>query len=143
MVAGTLATAGLGAAAGIHAAWAAGSTWPVDSPASLADLVVGRQPMPTQGMCLGVAALLTGATATVAIDTVRDRRATTVARRAHLGARAVGCALAIRGVGGFITSALGMGSPTPRYRRWDLLLFSPLCLALSAATFVGSANNDG
>ncbi|CAN5819250.1 hypothetical protein BH18ACT2_BH18ACT2_20700 [soil metagenome] len=141
MVAGTLATTGLGAAAAIHGAWAAGSTWPADSPVEWADLVVGRQPPPSPAMCLGVVGLLTSAAAAVAVDSLRRQRPDTpLARSVQLAARAVAGVLAVRGIAGLVTSAVGVGSSTPQYRKWDLLLYSPLCLALSAATFVGTAN---
>src|SRR3954463_9017151 len=54
--------------AGLHVAWASGSSWPADDRAELADLMAGRAggSVPSPAQCLAVATLLTSASALVA-----------------------------------------------------------------------------
>ena len=125
---------GLGAAAVVHAAWARGSTWPAASRDDLADLVVGRRPMPSSTACAAVAGLLTTAVALVVaragVVPVPEGRATWVV---HRGADAVAAVLTLRGMAGLVVSGAGLGSATPLFRRWDLRLYSPACLVLGGA----------
>jgi len=122
------ATIGLGAAAAVHAAWASGSTWPTDGPDELADLVVGRPPFPSTRDTWVVAALLAGATVTVAAPPSKGRLGPWH-RRARASLAAV---LFARGAAGLVGSATGLFSTSAAFRRWNLGLYSPLCLVLSA-----------
>jgi len=83
IAAGLLSAAALAGAAALHGLWGAGSTWPTGSSDELADLVVGRRPMPGRAACASVAVLLAGAalvTAHATIGTGRSvRRSRTVA----------------------------------------------------------------
>ena len=57
---------------------------------------------------------------------------------AYLGTKTVGLVLVLRGAGGLVVSSLGMLTETVEFRRANLLLYSPLCLALGAATLWSS-----
>jgi len=131
----TVATAtGLAAVAAVHAAWARGSTWPRRTDEELADLVVGKQPMPPRATSAGVAAALGGAAAAVAIagHGAPDRRLTRLARLAALIAARV---LRTRGMGGVAMAIAGSstsgGDASEEFRRNDIRFYSPMCLALS------------
>ena len=54
-------------------------------------------------------------------------------RIVRLGAKAVATTLLARGGVGAAVSAFGLGGSTPAFRRWNLAVYSPLCLALGAA----------
>ncbi len=136
--AGGAAAGGLAAAAAVHAAWATGSTWPASGPDELADLVVGRRPFPSPALTWGVTGLLgaaTGLTAARAGLVPSPRRAR---RPVRLGADVVAAVLLARGVTGLVSSAAGIGQRTPAFRRWDLRLYSPLCLVLGLLTATSS-----
>jgi len=127
----------LAAIAGLHFAWARGSSFPFADRDALADSVVGAEAVPSPGACLTIASLLTIATALVAgapIGPPRLRR---------LGVATVAGVLTVRGVAGFAgrTDVLSPGSTSPKFRRLDRALYSPLCIALAvgaASTFVDS-----
>ncbi len=129
-----LTAAGLAAAGGIHAAWAAGSTWPRQSEDELADLVVGKRPMPPRAASAGVAVALGGAAAAVLVagHGLPDRRLTRLARLAALITARV---LRTRGGGGLVMAVVGSSTTAEdaaeEFRRNDLRFYSPLCLALS------------
>ena len=53
--------AGLATAAGLHAAWATGSSWPATDRTRLADSVAGTPAMPEPSACWAVAATLAAA----------------------------------------------------------------------------------
>ena len=55
----TLAAAGLAGLAGLHVAWAAGSSWPLPDKAALSDAVIGHDTFPSAAACLVVAGALT------------------------------------------------------------------------------------
>lgn len=116
----------------LHVVWATGSTWPADDRDKLADLVLGHRPLPSTFLTWLVAALLAAATAVTGRATLGD----SPSRAVRLGARAVGATLLVRGAGGLIVSGADLEGATPEYRRLDLRLYSPLCLALGAATTV-------
>lgn len=59
----TLAAAGLAGLAGLHVAWAAGSSWPLPDKAALSDAVIGRDTFPSAAACLIVAGALTAGSA--------------------------------------------------------------------------------
>ena len=135
-VAGLVGAAGVGGAAAVHAVWASGSTWPAASSDELADLVVGRRPMPGPPECAAVAVLLGGASLTTIVATTGGhgwaaRRSTSLAR---LAARS----LFARGAGGIVMEQLGIGEATPEFRRWNRRLYNPLCLTLAALVAIGS-----
>jgi uncharacterized protein DUF3995 len=123
------AASGLAAIAAVHLAWAAGSAWPLESRAALADAVIGRAEgeVPPPRDCAAVAALLAIAASLVA---GRPRRWPTLRRR---GVQAVSLSLAGRGAAGLSgrTELLSPGSCSPRFRELDRRLYSPLCLALA------------
>lgn len=124
-----VATAGLGATAMLHAAWATGSSWPAANQDELADLVVGRRPFPSAALTWGVVGLLTTAAGiTAAASTTASQR-----RRVRLGARGVGTVLLARGVGGLVMSGTEVVESTAVYRHNDIRIYSPLCLVLGTA----------
>lgn len=119
--------AGLAGIAGIHAYWGAGGRWPGTDDASLAEAVVGHGAEFPRGWAVwGVVALLGVASASVVLTaTERGPR-----RLARLGTQATALALLARGAIGLpLSLAAGTGD---RYHRLDVLVYSPLCLALGA-----------
>jgi len=125
---GTIATVALAGGAAIHGVWAAGSTWPAASSGELADLVVGRRPMPGRAPCAMVAVALAGAAAATALTSTGDRAAS--ARWSRAAATVVSSVLLARGVGGAVAESCHIGQVTPEFRRWNRRLYSPLCLML-------------
>ena len=119
IVPGTLA-----AIAGLHAAWALGWRWPGGSDQALAERVVGHgAELPPDWATWTVAAmLLTGA------GVVRAG----AGGRLRLGAWAVAGVLLVRGAV-YVPIDLAVGLDDT-YSRLDMALYSPLCLALGAAT---------
>lgn len=123
---------GLGAVTALHGMWARGSTWPAPDRDALADLVVGRRPFPGTGLCWAVTGLLAGATTvTAAHAELLPLCGGGASRPVRQAAGVVVGVLAIRGATGLVASGLGLGTATPQYRRWDLALYSPLCLGLA------------
>jgi len=118
----------LAAIAGLHFAWARGSSFPFADHDALADSVVGAEAVPSSGACLAVASLLTVATALVAGAPIGPQRL----RR--FGVATLAGVLTVRGVAGFSgrTDVLSPGSTSARFRRLDRAFYSPLCLALAA-----------
>lgn len=134
--AGVLGAAAVGAAGLVHAAWAAGSTWPADSSDGLADLVVGKRPMPGAPECAAVAALLGATTVATTLATVGGRGPIVgVGRR---GSKVAAGVLVVRGVGGLGAEALAIGDLAPEFRRWNRRLYSPLCIALGVLIGLGA-----
>ncbi|MGI8937422.1 MAG: DUF3995 domain-containing protein [Iamia sp.] len=133
-----VAVAGTAGMAVLHAAWAAGATWPAPDRDQLADLVVGRRPMPGPGPT-GVVVGLLGVTAW-AVATVRPPGEGSgggiESKVARLGARVAAAVLVARGAGGLVASARELGRATPTFRHWDLRLYSPAALGLGLATGV-------
>ncbi len=127
---------GLSVAGAVHAAWAAGSTWPAASFDELADLVVGVRPFPSVPMTLGVVALI-GVGAGLLVNESRRVHAeqwapvTTLGQVLRFGGWGVPAVLAVRGIGGLAVSALGIGQATAVFRYWDLRFYSPLCVVLA------------
>ncbi|MFI8433589.1 DUF3995 domain-containing protein [Streptomyces sp. NPDC079020] len=120
----------LTALAGLHVAWGLGSSWPLPDRESFADAVVGRPSPPGPKACFVVAGAL-GTAALLAAG--RPRRTPALSR---LGAAGVAGVLALRGAAGLSgrTDLLSPGSASARFRRLDRVAYSPLCLALAAAT---------
>jgi hypothetical protein len=119
------------AIAGLHAAWASGSSWPAKDRETLADLMAGRAggAVPPPAACLTVATLLASGSALVA---GWPRR---LPRLQRAGAFGVAAVLGIRGACGVAgrTDVVSPGSTSPAFRRLDRRYYSPLCLVLAAA----------
>lgn len=124
-----ISSLGLLGVAGLHVAWAAGSSWPMADAAALAVAAGGRpgaEPH-TPAECLAVAGLLGTAAGFVG---GRPRRIPWVRRAGAAGVVAV---LATRGGLGLAgrTDALSPGATSERFRSLDRRVYSPLCLALA------------
>lgn len=124
-----LTVAAIGAA---HVAWGWGSSWPLADPEQLVRTVVGERglaALPPPLACFAVAgalfAVASGAVARVSEDP-RARLA------GHLVVRGAAAVFALRGVGGLALSLVAPGLATPEFAWWNLVLYSPLCLALAA-----------
>jgi hypothetical protein len=132
----TTALAGIGA---LHAAWGAGSSWPMSNRTDLVDAVVGAPGSHNidSAACYAVAATLGTAAAMVAgwpkqMDT--PRRAAVVA---------IATALAARGALGLTghTRLVSPNSTGMRFQRLDRRIYSPLCLTLAGLTAVSLTGN--
>jgi len=134
MAAGSLGAVTLTGAAALHGLWATGSTWPTSSADELADLVVGRRPMPGRAACAAVAVLLTGAAVATAHATIGTARS---ARRSRTVAAFASAALLARGLGGGVAEAAAIGHSSPEFSRWNRRLYSPLCVALGLLIVAG------
>jgi len=126
--AGTLLVVGA-----LHAAWGAGSNWPMSSREELSDVVLGSPGLERENApaCYAVAGLLGVAAALVS---GRPRQFDRPRRVAVTG---VALVLAGRGTLG-LTGRTDLVSPTStgdRFRQLDRRLYSPLCLALAALTW--------
>jgi hypothetical protein len=121
------ASAGLLAAAALHAAWGAGSAWPFRDRAALADAVIGAAEVPGPGACLAVSCALAVAGALAAGWPARHPGL----RQA--GISAVAAVLAARGALGLAgrTRLVSPVSVSARFTRLDRRVYSPLCLALA------------
>lgn len=134
--AGLIGAAIVGAAGLVHAVWGAGSTWPADSSDELADLVVGKRPMPGPRECAAVAALLGAATIGTTLATVGGQGP--IVGLTRRGSKIAAGVLLVRGVGGLAAEALTVGDLAPEFRRWNRRLYSPLCIALGALIGLGA-----
>ncbi|MFE9636609.1 DUF3995 domain-containing protein [Streptomyces sp. NPDC006463] len=131
-LAGGMAAVGLGTVGALHGIWTF-SPWPLASRAEFARTVVGvtEGDLPTPeltaavAVALGAAAYVTAAQAGL-FPRVRPRR---LVRQSVWGVAGV---LLLRGSIGLVSSAL-TSRPTA-FTRWDLALYSPLCLALGGLT---------
>ncbi|MFG2824634.1 DUF3995 domain-containing protein [Kitasatospora sp. NPDC048365] len=132
--AGALAAGGLLGAAAFHAVWVV-SPWPLGSWAEFAELVVGvpEAELPSAPATAAVAVLLSAA-AWLVVTAARPGRRLAASRLVRWGAWTVTGILALRGLGGLLAPALALGTAPDGFRRWDLLLYSPLCTALAALT---------
>lgn len=127
-----LTAAVLGAVAALHAAWAAGSTWPYGDPTTLTRSVLGvpeAGDFPPPGLTLAVTGALTVTAGAAVARTATSESVRRVARLLTLPAAAV---LAVRGFGGFAQSLLAPHAATPEFTRNDLRIYSPLCIGLAA-----------
>ena len=134
--AGVVATTSLVAASAVHALWAAGSNWPADDRDALADLVSGTRPFPSTGLTAAVAGGLAAGAVVVACRAGLLRPAGRNGRLARYGTWLIAVAFLVRGGGGLVMSALDLGDLAARYRRWDLILYSPFCIAVGLACAV-------
>lgn len=126
-------TAGvLAAIGGLHAVWGAGIAWPARDRASLARQVVGSDRVPPPAACFAVTGALGAAAALTLARTAGDDQ---VRWLGHLGTAGIAAVLGVRGVAGLVGSGL-LRTGHPEYRRRDVAVYSPLCLALAAATIM-------
>ena len=129
-----LTAAGLGAAAAVHFAWARGSTWPRENDDELADLVVGKRPMPPREASAAVGAALTGAAVGVAVAG-HSTKGGPLGRVAGLAAVITARVLRARGMGGLGMAAAGASTSgadaAEEFRAMDVRIYSPLCIGLS------------
>jgi hypothetical protein len=133
--AGLAAAGALAAVGAIHLAWGAGVTFPAADAAALARAVVGGNTFPSTVDCIVVATLLASATAIV-VARAKPRSALGKLLppiMTSVGSNAVAGVLATRGVAGVAMSVVGLPHTTPMFRLLDLVLYSPLCLALALA----------
>jgi hypothetical protein len=131
VAAATLVTVGA-----IHAAWAAGSTWPYQDARTLSRSVLGVPEARTDFPPPGLTLLVTGAlTVTGAAALARTSTKAKVREASRLLTLPAATVLALRGVGGFAQSLLAPNASTPEFRRNDLRIYSPLCLGLAAGLF--------
>jgi len=129
--AGTAATAALTGLATLHAYWALGGSWPGHDDRSLAETVVGPgAALPPTPATWAVAGLLATSAAAMASTTAgRGPRVPVLAMT-----WATGVALLARGgIGLPVSLAFGLDT---RFGQLDALIYSPLCLALGAATIL-------
>ena len=115
----------------LHAAWGAGLTaWPGTDARTLAEKVVGGSTFPSAAACYVVAGLLSAASGLVAVRShTTDQKKFAVS---HAGTMIVSSVLTLRGGMGLVVSSLGVFNETASFRRSNLLLYSPLCVALGA-----------
>lgn len=132
-VIGSGAAATLAGVGVLHVLWSTGSTWPAPSRAALADSVIGSGTLPPASACLAVGVGL-GAAALATADRTRPvgARGALPFAVSDLTVRTTAAGLLARAAMGLGTSALGLGG-TPSYRRWDVSVYTPLCLGLAAA----------
>lgn len=134
--AGRASATGLGCAAAVHVLWATGSTWPRADAASLSELVVGQRHFPARAATWVVAAALGVAATAVLVTTESEPTGPAptggVRRALRLMTGATAAALLLRGSAGLVGSATGVWRTTGEFRRMNLRLYSPLCLALGA-----------
>jgi hypothetical protein len=113
--------------AGMHAAWGAGTSWPLPDRDALADAVIGAAEVPPPAACFAVSGALAAAGALVAGWPGRRP----ASRR--LGTSVVVGVLAGRGVLGLSgrTWLVSPASTSARFARLDRRVYSPLCLGLA------------
>ena len=126
-----VAAALLAATALVHGFWAFGGVWPARDGRTLAKTVVGpkQQAMPGAAACLAIAALLAAAVVIVLArsDVIELPGPSWIV---NLGTWVIVAVLALRGIGGLVTSLLAGRSET--YHRLDVAIYSPLCLLIAA-----------
>jgi hypothetical protein len=120
----------------LHLLWGRGSSFPFACRSELADAVIGRRTVPSSSACYGVAAALA-----VAAMLVEDAPPMPLRVR-RVGLDGVAGVLALRGIVGLAgaTALLSPGSVSPRFRRLDRRVYSPLCLALAAGALHSAAD---
>lgn len=130
-----VATGGLALVAALHAAWMV-TSWPLESDAEFAEVVVGS----TEGQAPPAAAsaamaLLLGIAAWLIW---RRARAPLEAQPwyVRIGAWVVATVLLIRGALGLLVSGLDVTTSPPRYDLWDVRIYSPVCLVLGALSLL-------
>ncbi len=139
-VAGAAAAAAFLAIAALHGYWALGGFWPGRDADTLARTVVGGRPGmrgPGPGATWAVVAVLLSAAVTAlaagGLVTLPVPRAW-VRGAAHLGA----LVLLVRGLEGFVDLRLRPHTAGSPFARLNVVLYSPLCLALSLLTWAAA-----
>lgn len=130
------AAATLTAVGVLHAAWGLGSTWPAKDADSLARAVIGAggaPKLPGPVPCLAVAGALCATGVTAALGGGKDEQIRGAVRPVLATASA---ALGARAAVGFLGRATPVGRGADPYPKLNLAVYSPLCLALAAATFM-------
>lgn len=125
--AGITVAAVLAADALVHVYWMTGATWPARDPVALSFAVLNFEvPFTPRGLLMPFTLLVAGS----ALMLVRAGRVR------WLGVRAVAAGLLVRGVAGLVW-ALGIGTSTGDPFYWlNLLVYTPVCWALFAATVI-------
>ena len=120
--------------AGLHAYWAAGGTWPAATEVELAETVVGGPgtKMPAAPLTAAVAALLV--LAAVVVLASAGTWAVAPPRILVWATWALSGTLLLRGIGGIVADLLG--GLEHRFARLDIVLYSPLCVALGLGCLV-------
>ncbi len=123
--------------AALHAHWALGGLWPGHDAESLASTVIGgpgTTRLPSRAATLLVAlalgcsaALVLRAGGWISVDALPDSLA-------RAGGWIVAGVLLLRGLGGFFEVFLRSSIVGTPYAYWNRVLYSPLCLGLSALT---------
>jgi hypothetical protein len=133
---GATVLAGLSA---LHLAWAAGSSWPAGDRHELAEVMAGRDEVPSSAACVVVGVGL-GCAAALVAGAGRDAPAARLAR-VGLAAGFLG-----RGVAGLTgnTRRLVPWVPQDRFVQLDRRYYGPLCcaIALSAARATGQPRSQ-
>ena len=122
----------LSAIAAIHVYWAFGGIWPGENERDLINTVIGDprlEKMPAMSVTLVVAVLIFAA-GLIALWAGGVLRSPGVA--AMIAAGAVSLVFLARGVGGFFFDRFAW-SPTEPFATFNLWIYSPLCLLISAA----------
>ena len=131
------ASGALAALAAVHVYWGLGGAWPGDARHDKVEILVGLpkgSPFPSVSQCLLVAFLL-GSSAALVLAQRYGRDVSPALLR--LGAWAVALVLGARGAGGLLEARLRPATRALPYHRMNLLVYSPLSLAL-AATVAGA-----
>ncbi|MGA2925061.1 MAG: DUF3995 domain-containing protein [Solirubrobacteraceae bacterium] len=121
------ASAGLAGLAGLHAVWAAGSSWPFRDKATLSDAVIGHDRFPSAAACLAVAGALAAGSAFVAGWPAGAPRLQRTGAAGVLAVLSVRSGLGLSG----LTHLVSPGSCSERFRALDRRLYAPVCLALA------------
>jgi 4,5:9,10-diseco-3-hydroxy-5,9,17-trioxoandrosta-1(10),2-diene-4-oate hydrolase len=130
--------AALAADAALHLLWATGSTWPASEVRLLSYALLGAEVSFAPGLLLALAG-----TALAALALIHARARVTRDHRLYpllqAGTLAFLAFLCFRGMAGLVW-CLGIGTPPdyPAYYWLNLLLYTPLCLAMAAAVFAVS-----
>ncbi|WP_221090792.1 DUF3995 domain-containing protein [Deinococcus aquaedulcis] len=126
-----LAAMGLIGVGLLHVAWGMGSPWPARTPEALARAVVGGMSggLPGLGPCLVVAGLLFVG----ALLVVWAPQGPALVR---LGAGLVAAVLLARGIAGFLMATLSPAFRVQPFHRWNMWLYSPLCLLLGTGALL-------
>jgi hypothetical protein len=129
-VAGVLATDAM-----IHLYWVTGATWPARDERALSFAVLNLDVPFTPRVLLPLVALLLTAATVVVLGSRAGDLPDWLARLAHAGTIIVALGIAARGAAG-LGWATGLGVDTPGSFLWlNRLLYTPLCIALFAATW--------
>ncbi|MEU8773355.1 DUF3995 domain-containing protein [Streptomyces sp. NPDC048606] len=128
------AATGLIAAGALHVVWVF-TPWPLGSAAEFAETVVGvtEDRLPSVPLTLGVAGAL-GAAGYTVLSAGRTVPVVGPRKLNRIGVWTLAGVLAARGAQGLIHSGLALGNSPAAYRRRDLSVYSPLCLALAGLT---------